>query len=204
MRVLRKLHLIQKAVNGGLDKSKGSQLGYNYHGIEGLMDTLRPLFLQHELLMVPSFRKDEHPPGRVAGTVSVTIYDVEEYDNDSDPMGADVFYAECYVDVSNSGRSDGKGAGIAMSYGIKNILLKTNQIGDGKEDPESLDVSAKDMTKDLNALRDSAQAKFGKGANARLNKQMRVAFKKKTSKDLNYDEVVELQKWVDAQVVEED
>ena len=207
MSVWTKLAAAQAEVAGGLEKSQGSALGYNYHGIESLLDRIRPLFTKYKLLLIPSFRREKHEAGRMAGTVTVTILDTEDlppedaYDVYSQ-LGPKLFWAECYVECSNSGRSDGKGPGIAMSYGVKNILLKYLQIGDGKEDPEHYDVSAADTEQALKVLRAKAKEKFGRVAGKTLNTQMKALFKKTAAKDLSLDEIKKMESWVDEQQTE--
>lgn len=193
MTVYQKMARVAKGLDGKLKKSGSSGLGYKFHGIAGLLDALRPFFIEEELLMFANFTPSEHmEPGRIAGKVELTILDAES----AAPVPIRLV-AECYVDNSNSGRSDGKGAGMAMSYGIKNILKAILMIGEGEDDPEALDKPKKETDAALKVLRATAKEKFGKTAGATLNRRMKATLKKTDSKSLSFDEIKELTKWVE-------
>lgn len=186
--IIQRMAAVRDDFAGGLEKSAASKLGYQYHSIEALMDRVRPLFVKHGVLMEACLGHSysPQPAGRIAATVTVTFFNVDNRE--------DFLLTSCFVDVNNSGRSDGKGAGIAMSYGVKNILLKMLNVGSGDEDPESLDVDKKEIQALVDKIKAEAKKKLGRTA----GKQVQSYVKEKYDlgfANLNLDQLKEVLAW---------
>jgi len=184
--VAKKLHLIMKEVgsigkDSSIDTRKGS---YMVRSEEAVLSAIRPLFVKYGLVMYPVEIRTERTGQLTCLNVDYVIYDTE--DDDTIKVSA---YGEGY-DAAD------KGAGKALTYATKNMLVKLVLAVSGEDsDNKSSDA----IVDEQNEVFEKFNAIIARIDKAKIPGDNKALLKTKASKYTNDSEMLDnINKYLDS------
>lgn len=176
--VVKKLHQIMKEVEGiGKDQTIKTRTGsYAVRSEEAVLKIVRPLFIKYGLVIYPSDIINERDGQLTRLTVEYTIVDTE--DEDAIAVKA---YGEGYDSAD-------KGAGKALTYATKNMLIKLVLAVSGED---SDNKSSDQIVEEQNAVMLKYNTIIGRIEKADIPKENKDLLKTKASKYTSDEEMLD-------------